>query len=149
MVRAAVTFLLTDPETFSYRVIRAGEQIPQWALDTGRVTHPDIFADDGGFFDEPDAVVEDDTGGDDESGQDPAEEDDVSRETETSEEDPDTEEDEDLESIVVNDDEDDQPRPDSDWKKADILNYAMSNGIQIAGSETKDQLLALIDEEEG
>lgn len=147
MVRAAVTFLLTDPETFSYRVIRAGEQIPDWALDSGLVTHPDIFGD---AADEREFVGEvDDDGGADDSEEDQADEDDVSRETDVSEEDSDAEEYADLEEElveIVEDEEDDQPRPDGSWKKAEILEYAMSNNIQVTGSETKDQLLELVEE---
>lgn len=145
MVRAAETFLLTDPETFSYLVVGVGEDIPEWALDKGLVTHPDILEGDLPDVDDADTNVNDD-GGEDESGEDQTEEDDVSRETETSEEDTDSEEYAGLDDLVAEDDEDDQPRPSGDWKKADILNYAMTNGYDVTGSETKDQLLELINE---
>lgn len=145
MVRAAELFLLTDPETFSFRVFRPGDEIPEWALEL--VTHPDILEQSNVPEDEPEQAPEDDTEGADELEEDQTDEDDVSRETEISEEDSDAEEYAGLDELIGDDvEDDDQPRPTADWKKADILEYAMSNGIQITGSETKDQLLALINE---
>lgn len=143
MTRARKTFVVAHPKTFVPVVVLAGEEIPGWVLDEGLVTNPDIIGDgDETYWDAiEDEQLEDETDGDGPA--DETDEADVSRETEFSEEDPVTEETADVADDAV---EEEQPRPDSSWKKAEIVEYAMTHGVAITGSETKDELLALLGE---
>ena len=111
MVKANATFVIADPDTFVYQVIREGEEIPAWALD--KVTNPGIL--DGyetetttEFAVAEEVVVE------------PAPGDDV-----------------DLPDNSVD-------LPDNSWKKAEIVDFLEERGVELTGSETKDELLALI-----
>ena len=136
MATARETFVLADPKTYTPVVILAGETIPDWALD--KVTHPDILGGD------PEPVTIDDHApptapvtGDSEEDELQGSEDD---ETADSEEDDEIDE---SQNFTV---EDEGDTPDETWLKAEIADYLIERGVSVSGSETKDELLAKVEQ---
>lgn len=117
MATAHATFVVLDPEKLTYQVIHAGDEIPEWALE--KVTNPEILEGDY------EIVSEYDTGDDN-----PVPVDDNG---DTQDETPGDNEGDDGEDI-----------PDDSWKKAEIVDYLEERGDELTGSETKDELLAIV-----
>lgn len=130
MATARKTFVLADPKTYTPVVILAGETIPDWAL--GKVTNPDILGGDV----ETEEIVSFDN---------PAET------VEVPVTDPQTEEDADDEDGELDETqdftlEDDGDKPDETWLKAAIADYLVERGVSVSGGETKDELLAKVEQ---
>lgn len=121
MATARKTFVLADPKTFTPVVVLAGEKIPDWALD--KVTNPDILGDGS----EP-ATIDEHTA--------PTETEEVEEVEEDGEIDP-------SQDFTI---EDDGDKPDETWLKADIADYLVSRGVSVSGGETKDELLAKVEQ---
>lgn len=127
MATARETFVLADPKTYTPVVIRAGETIPDWALD--QVTNPDILGDgsEPATIDEhtaPTAPVAGDSEEDELQG---SEDDEIDE----------------SQNFTV---EDEGDTPDETWLKAEIADYLIERGVGVSGSETKDELLAKVEQ---
>lgn len=121
MALAKATFLALNPDSLTYQIIREGDEIPDWALE--KVTNPDILGDG------EEAVVDFDTG-------------DVTveqTEGHTGDDNGDTQE---LQG--GNEGDDGVDLPNGSWKKAEIVDFLDERGVELTGSETKDDLLALV-----
>lgn len=129
MATARETFVLADPKTFTPVVVRAGEKIPDWAIDL--VTHPDILGGDV----ETEEIVSFDN---------PAETVEVPVTEPQTEEDADDEDGE-LDETQDFTLEDDGDKPDETWLKAAIADYLVERGVSVSGGETKDELLAKVE----
>ena len=120
MATARETFVLADPKTYTPVVILAGETIPDWALD--KVTHPDILGGD------PEPVTIDDHA------------------PPTAPVTGDSEEDDEIDESQNFTVEDEGDTPDETWLKAEIADYLIERGVSVSGSETKDELLAKVEQ---
>lgn len=130
MATARETFVLADPKTFTPVIVRAGEKIPDWAIDL--VTHPDILGGDV----ETEEIVSFDN---------PAETVEVPVTEPQTEEDADDEDGE-LDETQDFTLEDDGDKPDETWLKAAIADYLVERGVSVSGGETKDELLAKVEQ---
>ena len=117
MATAHATFVVLDPEKLTYQVIHAGDEIPEWALE--KVTNPEILEGDyDAAYDSDAGVVVPVPVDDNDDTQDELQGD--------------------------NEGDDGEDIPDDSWKKAEIVDYLEERGDELTGSETKDELLAIV-----